>query len=166
MKAKITIFMLAALCGVSVYFLYYLKSEESKIKEKFVELASWVDKKEKNESLLSIAVLSHTTENIFAPKTVIDIHYTMINGKKTPDDISHYAVRARSLFEKIELTFHDITVDIYSANNAHVVVTAYLVAESNSRLRINDITELDCELEKVNGKWLFSEIKTVDILKK
>lgn len=166
MKTRIAIVILAILCGVSVYFLYCLKSEESRITEKFTELAEWARKNEKKESLLNMAIISHNTSRIFAPKTFINIHYAFINGKRTPEEISRYALRSRELFEKIELSFHDITVNIYSATNAHVIATAYLTAESNMRMKINDITELDCELEKIKGKWYFTQIKTVDILKK
>ncbi|MHC4874755.1 MAG: hypothetical protein ACYTFY_23145 [Planctomycetota bacterium] len=166
MKTRIAAVVLIILAIFSAVVFYMLKSEESRITEKFDKLAVWCSKKESEQGLLGLIKLSHDADNIFSSSTILKLHYSGMKNRKTPDEIAKMAMRARKIFDSLEISFHDLEIDIYSTTHARAVVTVDLKAKTGGRVRVSDITELECELEKIDGVWLFSSIKTVEVLKR
>ena len=164
-KVRYLIMALLLIISGVVVLLYILQSEEHKIKGAFTSLAKWASKEEGENNLTmvqktrSIGSLCKKTCHLKAPGTTL-------SGVYSSQQISALAVRARIPFTSLSLRFDDLHIELIRKGRATVRVTAQLMGTQKRGESLDDTRELECRLEKVEGKWFFTRFELIEVLER
>jgi len=150
--------------AVIIFFLFF-QSDEAKIKKKFHKLAERVEKNGAEHDLIA-AKKAHEIEQMFFGTVRIQIPSYKVDKTFPRSEISPHVLYARSLYQNISLTFHDFQFEFPTEENAIVEVTGVLEATTRSGQPVNEIHEAKCSLKKVDGKWMFTGIRGVQVLER
>jgi len=142
-----------------------LQSEEKRVKKQF-RLLSDRASKEKEENLLAATRSAKNIGVLFAEKVEFKTHFAPFSGTLTPEEITGYAARGRSLFSTFDLKFYDFEIQFPGEGTAEVALTARAKGKLLSGELVNETHEMECRLTKVDNKWLFSHFEVVEILKR
>lgn len=161
------IVILVLLIGIVAGFLWFWigNSEDKKIRKQFAKLAENVTK-EPGEGNISMVRKMQWLGSLFANSCDIDIPKSYLSGTYSPKDIVSNATRARMGFSSLKLEFYDIKINLTGKNTANVVFTGRLSGVVNNDKSADEIRELDAVIKKIDGKWLFSSFKVVEVLEK
>jgi hypothetical protein len=156
----------ALLAGAAVFaaFLFF-QGDEAKIKKKFHALAEQAGKNG-NEHDLIAAKKAHQIEQLFFGTVRIEIPSYEIDKSFPRSEISPNVLYARARYQKISLEFYDFRFSFSGKEKAVVNLTGVLDAVLQSGEQISEIHEAACTLEKIEGEWLFTGIREVDVLEK
>jgi hypothetical protein len=80
--------------------------------------------------------------------------------------ISALAARARMPFTSFEVRFDDLHIELIREKWARVWVTAQLMGIQKRGERVNDTRELKCRLQKLEGKWPFTHVESIEVLER
>jgi hypothetical protein len=161
---RLIIALMVVISGV-VLLVYVLQSEEHKIKRAFASLATWASKEEGENNLTmvqkmrSIGSVCEKTCHIKAPGTTF-------SGAYSSQQISALAARTRIPFTSLSLRFDDLHIELIRKGRATVRVTAQLMGIQKRGERLEDTRELECRLQKVEGKWLFTHFELIEVLER
>jgi hypothetical protein len=142
-----------------------LQSEEKRVKKQFRLLSDWASK-DKEENLLATARRAQHIGALFVEKVEFKTRISPFSGTLTPEEISGYAVRGRSLFSTFSLNFYDLEILFPRPGTAEVILTARAKGKMLSGELLDETHELECQLTKVENKWLFSRFEAVEVLKR
>lgn len=140
-------------------------SEEKRVKKRFHLLSEWVSKSPEENSFTMLQKIKDIGTLFIEPCELKASHETF-SGRYTQQEISAYAGSARSHFFELHLKLYDLHVTFPEKEVAEVTLTARLIGKSKTGEQVEEIRELDCLLKKMDGKWLFSQIEVVDVLKR
>ncbi len=149
--------ILAGVCSI--------QSEEKRVRKQFDLLSEKVSK-DPGESAFTMAHKIQSLGDLFAENCRLKTHLPSLSGSYTPEEISSYAARGRAQFSKLSLEFHDFDIDFPDDGRARVVLTAKLTGKTTLGESVHEAHEFECVLERIEGKWLFSEFEVVEVLKK
>ena len=144
MTKKIIIAVL--ICAAMVYIIKgYLKSDEDKIRDMLSESKTWAEKKD------LLHLLNHFD------KTFSD------DSGLTRDDIKVIAFRIFQQWEKIEVTYQEISLSV-NGDKALLIVDIYLYLSESGRHKevfkpIRNTNRFEVKLSKREGTWKFMESK-------
>jgi hypothetical protein len=155
---------LAVAIGIAAAIIL-LQSEEKRVKKQF-RLLSDRASKDKEENLLATARRAKNIGALFAEKVEFNTHFAPFSGTLTPEEISGYAARGRSLFSTFDVKFYDFEIQFPGEGTAEVTLTARAKGKLLSGELVNETHEMECQLTKVDSKWLFSRFEMVEVLKK
>jgi len=142
-----------------------LQSEDKRVKKQFRLLSDWA-LKDKEENLLATARRAQNIGALFAEKVEFNTHLAPFSGTLTPEEISGYAARSRSLFSTFDLKFYDFRIQFPERGTAEVNLTARAKGKMLNGELLNETHEVECRLTKVENRWLFSRFEVVEVLKK
>jgi hypothetical protein len=140
-------------------------SEEKRVKKRFHLLSEWVSKSPEEGSLTMLQKMKDIG-TLFVEPCELKSPNESLSGSYTRQEISAYAGSARSYFSQLNLKLYDLQVVFPEKEVAQVNLTARLIGRSKTGEGVDEIRELDCLLKKVDGKWFFSQIEVIEVLKK
>jgi len=152
--------------GAGVVARFYLfQSEEKKIRKQF-DLLSESASKDSDESPFGMAQKLQRIGTLFSEKCEIKTHLEFLSGDFTPEEISGYAARGRTVFSDLYLRFSDLKIEFPEAETARVSLTARLTGRLTSGEKVDESHELESILKRTEKKWLFTSIVMVEVLKR
>lgn len=143
----------------------YLVGDEAKIRSAFQDLGHYASKSGKGGTT-KMVLKTNAVAYLFADPCSLEVGGTFLSGDYSREEITANAVRARSMFKRVTLSFYDLTVDLTAPDRAVTVFTARLTGETKTGNNISETREMRSELKKIDGKWLFSNFSVVEVLKK
>lgn len=162
-KIIIAVIFLALFAVFAV--LYLFPSDRAKIRKQFETLSILVSK-EKGESGIIMAYKVNALASLFADNCSFEFSQNYMAGEYSPEQITSHATKGRAQFSKISLTFYDIVPDIQK-DVAVVETTVRFNGEIKNSARFAEETrEIQCRLNKIDGKWKFTSFKVVEVLRK
>lgn len=151
------------LAGAAYYFLFH--SIEDKVKKQLRLLAEYVSK-DPGEKNLVMLFKTQNLPSLFAEQCDLEIAGSQLSGSYTPEEIMSHVVRGRMQFSKLSLNFYDIAVEYPGKTTARAEMTAKLAGTVDKNKAVEEVREIQAELKLVDGKWLFSKFKVVEVLEK
>jgi hypothetical protein len=139
-------------------------TDRRQIKRQFKRVAQWVSK-EGPEGPLAIVQSIPEGRKYFADPCELKAEAYGVDESFSPLELSKLAMGARSRFDSFSVEFYDLTVGFTGDGEARATVTAR-ISGSGGEDRLQETREVDCVLRKVEGRWLFSRIALVQVLKK
>ncbi len=155
---------LAIIVGVAAFY-YFFQSEEAKIKKQFTLLAKHFSKKP-DETKFIAAIESKKILGLFSKNVRLFIPAYSISKTYTHQDLSPLFLSGRSYFSNVSLAFYDFSIDFPETETATVILTARLTGTLSNKEEVAESHELECILKKNEKRWLFSDIKAIEVLKK
>lgn len=153
-------------CAAVVYAaLYLFESEESRIKKRFKELAEVISK-DAEEETLALTMKTGRLRDLLAPKCAVDYPARSIDRTYSSKEISQILTRVLMQYSECSTDFVDIHIEISGETEASAVFTAKLRGKLPSGDRVEDVHEVESELEKIEGEWVFDSFTLVDVLEK
>jgi hypothetical protein len=145
--------------------LFFLPSEEKKVKKQFALLSEWVSK-DPGESTLTMAHKIKSIGTLFAESCDLIAPVHSLSGTYTRQEISSLALRSRAQFFDLSLKFYDLNISFPEEGVAKVNLTGKLKGKSTLGETVDETRELDCLLKKIEKKWRFSQFEVIEVLKK
>jgi hypothetical protein len=96
----------------------------------------------------------------------IKIPKNSFSGTYSPQQISSTVARARMPFSRLAVQFDDIHIELTGKERATVRSTAQVRGTLKRGERIDDTHEIECRLQKIEGKWLFTRFELVEVLER
>jgi hypothetical protein len=158
---------LVVMAGIAAVF-YFSPSEEKRVRKQFGLLSQYVAK-EPGEDPFSMANRIQNISRLFAENCEFKIEgdsLYSLSGNYSRQEVAGYALRGRSYFSSLSLTFHDLKIRFPEKGSASVRFTARLAGRSSTGENVDEIRELQCDLNKIEKKWLFSGLEAVEVLKR
>ena len=141
------------------------QSDEKRVKKQFDLLSEWVSKGG-DENAIVMARQMQKLGTLFDEKCGLELPADSLSGAYTPEEIASYAARGRARFSKLSLEFLDLEVTFPEHGVAKVSLTARLTGRTSAGEQMRETRELECLLKKIEGKWLFSNIEVIEVLRK
>ncbi len=164
-KSFIAIFILISLSFPIHYAVTrVMVSEETRIRKQFNSVSALISK-ERSESTASAYRINLAVSNIFHDPFALKISDPAFSGHYRPQELAREIIRIRSLYDQINLSFHDLSIEIIEDGHAEALFTAQIKSYRGER-GIRDVQEMEAELRKINGDWFLTKIKTVVVLRK
>ena len=165
MKVKyLFISAIVVIIGIAV-ILYFLPSEEKKVKKQFHLLSEGVLKSPEENAFTMLQKMKNIGA-LFDEHCELKVPSQSLSGSYARQEISAYAGSARSYFSQLDLKFYDFHIVFPEKEVAKVTLTARLTGRSTAGEQVDETRELECILKKIEKKWLFSQIEVVEVLKK
>lgn len=154
---------LALLLVVAWWFLR--EDAEAEVRAAHQELSRLLSKTEGEASGTTI-VNARVLQGLFAETCRVTGDAEMLAGSYTPEEMVSTIIQVRGMFLSIDLTFHELVVEFPATENALVNFTAVLVGRSKTEgeEEAAETREVVSRLQKVKGKWLFSEFALAKVL--
>jgi ketosteroid isomerase-like protein len=163
-RGKYLVLALAGLLGLLAYF-YFAPSEEKKIKEQLALLSRLVSK-DGRENAFALARRLEKIGLLFADKVDLKTAGYDFSGRRTRQEIVNLAARARMGFSRMTLKFEDVSVAV-SGEAGKVTATGMLRGRSAGGEEVEEIREVKLSLQKGSeGRWLFTALEAIEVLKK
>ncbi len=156
--------LLIAAAG-AVFLFFYLQSDERKVKKRFSTLSKLVSK-ERGESVVILATRARGIGQLFSDPCAVEASDHLRSGRYTPEQITSHAASARALFKKLSLKFYDLNVTFPADGRATIRLTGMLSGLTKQEETFEETHEMEVELVKVEGKWLFSKFRAVQVLER
>jgi hypothetical protein len=156
--------LIVALAGI-LLARHIFSGEQGKVKKQFHLLSKWVSKNQ-GESAIKAASRSRRIGSLFANPCTFKTDLYSLSGRYTPAEISGYAAQARVQLASLSLKFYDINVHFPKKTVADATLAMKVVARATTGELYRETHELACVLIKREGRWLFSEVSVVEILRK
>ncbi len=156
--------LIVALAGI-LLARHLFTGEERKVKRQFHLLSKWVSKSP-GESAIKTASESQSIGSLFANPCTFKTDLHSLSGRYTPAEISSYAAQARMQLASLSLKFYDINIHLPKKTVADATLAMKVVARATTGELYRETHELACVLIKREGRWLFSEVSVVEILRK
>lgn len=133
---------------------------ESLVREAHGELAELIGKSGL-QSGPAAALNARALENLFAASIEISGAAEGLAAVYAPEDLAATMMRLRALFERIELSFGELTITFVSDTEAQVEFSAVLIAAARAEQAepVSEARRVTSRLTEVDGEWLFTEIR-------
>ncbi len=160
MKNVIIVILVAGI-GVFAWF-YFSGSEESEIRKRFDQLSEW-SSRDVGENKIMTAKKINNIKSIFADRVRIKAPGKSSSKTYGKQDIARIALAILSQYSRVSTRFSGLGINL-SGETARAAASASLAGELPSGEEIENVHELECELEKIGGEWLFTAIEVIDDL--
>ena len=154
-KLLIVLATLALLCA-GVWFFFFNKSEEDKVRERMLSFIE-VMEKSAEDSNLSEAIRSQQIPNYLAPEFKITEVHRLVNDTYSPTEFASTVLRFTASCSVIDIDCYNMEVVITGETTAEVsfegTATAKLKGSSESMREARDIV---FSFEKIDDKWLIT----------
>jgi ketosteroid isomerase-like protein len=159
----IIVVVLAVLVGYGWWRMH--PSVEKVVAKRMAQFAECVSKSD-GEGNAAMAIKMNNLPGFLDDNVAIEVQSDMVDGTYTATDLTSQVARARAICSKLELTFHDVTVNVQSSDTAVATCTARLTAASKTGDSQSETREINATLKKVDGKWRFTRFEEVQVMVK
>lgn len=166
MKLKIfMIIVMLAVAGVIVYFTCFRENERTKVIKVLTELCQ-VSSKKSGTNPIALALALQKSDKIFAPEIELDFHHHLFNRKFTCSELTARIAQIQAMFQWLQIKAEKIQVSIHQ-DRALITFTGILDGVTkNSKQKVSEVRDIDCELQKISNKWLITAMKIQEVLEK
>jgi len=140
-------------------------SEKKKVKKQF-EALSRVVSKEPGENVFTTARKAKEIVPLFDENCELIMPADSVSGYFSRGEITSYAIRGRTQFSDLSLTFVDLSITFPDRGTAKVILTAKLKGKGVNGDRVDETREVKSTLKKIKRAWLFIGFEVVEVLKK
>jgi hypothetical protein len=152
--------------GLGVFcIVYFLQSDQRKIKRQFQRLSESVSK-ESHEDRLKWMVRVQKIKRLFADNCAVTDESRSLSRTYTREEIQAHAVSALSQFSELTLGFHDLDITMSQKTTAKVILNAQVKGKRHTGEDILEVYEVKCALQEIEKDWVFTEIHVIKLLKK
>ena len=158
---------LVVMAGIVAVF-FFSPSEEKRVRKQLGLLSQYVAK-EPGEDPFSMANRIQNISRLFAENCEFKIEgdsFYSLSGSYSRQEVAGYALRGRSYFSDLSLTFYDLKIRFPEKGSAQVGFTAKLTGRSTTGEKMDETREFQCVLNKIEKKWFFSQFEVVEVLKR
>ena len=165
---KIIILTTLLISVVAAFFIYQHFAELTPEQQIRNRLSNFLTKASKNpgDKLSTGLLKSQALKGFFVPQCSFQIGVSSFSGKYTPEQIYANSMRCRTLFKRVKFKADDVEITFISPTCARVDFTGTLSGETKSGKNINNYRNLSCIINFIGNKWLISEVKIREIIKK
>jgi hypothetical protein len=164
-KVKYLVIAMVVTIAAVITAIYLLHGEEYRIRRRFALLAKWATKAEK-ESNLTLVQKTRSISSLCVRPCHIKTPKNSFSGTYSPQQISSLIARARMPFSRLAVEFDDLHIELAGKERATVRTTAQVKGTLKRGERIDDIHEIECGLQKLEGKWLFTRFELIEVLER
>jgi hypothetical protein len=150
---------------VIVAVVYLFPTETSRVKRQFNSLAKSLAKAPDENNLIMISKLSKIKMSLAETCRFTDPAHDF-SGTYARDEIVQRAAGARAHFRQLTLKFADLRMIFPQPGTAIVSATATVNGITTDGDDFNEVHELECALQKIEGNWLLTGVTVVEVLKK
>lgn len=158
------IFLLALSIGVVAVYggIRLFPSEEKKVRKRFELLEKWVSK-EGEEGVLVAARRSQNVGSLFSDASVFHSIYPTLSGVLGSRSIAQLTAQFRAEVSKVSLEFDISKVEFPEASGtAKVLAVGKMRGKLTGGEDFGESHGVTFKLEKIEGKWLFTEVRIFD----
>ena len=156
---------IAAAIAALVLLLLCYPTDRRQIKRQFKRLSEWVSKDGK-EGPLALVQRIPEGRKLFADPCELKAEAYGLDESLSPLELAKLAMGARSRSDTLSLEFHDLQIGFTGDGEARGTVTARLKGTGEGAEDLQETHEVDYEMRKTEGRWLFTKITLVQVLKK
>ncbi len=147
----VAVVALVAVVGVVVWL---LPTDKQRVEKQFKRLAALIEKKTE-EKPITLAQKSVRVSRLFAQTSTFTTEVEMLLGTYKRGDIPNLVAQYRMCFATLSLEFSEMVIECPVSGRARVTLMARLVGQFARGSGIDERRELECELSKIDGDWLF-----------
>lgn len=151
-------------CG-GLAFVYFFTGEEARIGRQIENLKTTVVKNG-SETELAAGIRTKKLRRLFAAPCRIEASVYAVSKTFAAGEIGRSIMAARTPYSRIGIDIYDLKVMDIRNDRACVKFTASVDLLPYGGSSMTDMHEVECRLKKKHGKWLFSEIRTVEVLER
>lgn len=159
-KSWILIGFMSLAAFVSISLILRLGNEKRHIQKQFKRLSDAVSFAS-GEGLIAHGLKSKRIGELFTEEATLNIPVNGLTGRYSRTEIIQNALGAKNTCSRLSLDFYDLTINISEPSRASVTTTAGLRGQTFSGQSFSEVRELLCDLNKIDGHWLFTAC-TVD----
>ena len=147
----------------AVYFFFPTRTRQ--VERQFKAFTGWVSK-DGPEGNLTMVDEATRADTFFAPRCEWDAPKYELQGTVTPQEVTRYYFAGRARFNKLSLKFYDLKIRFPEERTARVTATVRITGTLTDGDSVNETHEVKSTLQKTGGKWLFSQVTVVEVLKR
>lgn len=161
-----TISIAAIVVVILTAIVVWLRSDspERRITLQFEQLEELVSKDAAETPLVS-AARARKISTLFGETCEIRTEVGFLTGSMARNEVAQKAMYGRAQFSSLNLRFHDLTIELPAKDEAKVRLSVTLKGRLSGGDTAHDAQALECWLAEVNGEWLFTSLKIVQVLK-
>lgn len=144
--------------------LFFLPGDEKSIEKKLAELGEFCSTP-KGEAPFETLKKAAGAARLCTNSCQVTINSRNLDKMFNQKEISDNILMMKKRLPETIFSFHDTVVDIVADGRAKVITTVKLDGTSVDG-RFVDAYEIDIEMKKENGEWLFSAFKVVEFMEK
>ncbi len=160
----ILIVVVSILVGIISYFVLF-QNEEAKVKKRFYYFAETIEKIPGENQIVAIAN-ANRLKDVIIEKCKIEVPAHSMSREISKNDLSTFILARRFQFSEISLSFYDFLIEFPEENTSIVIVTVSMEGYLKNGDSIEDIHELKCGLQKIEGIWILTKIEVVEVLRR
>lgn len=165
MVKKIIFIAAALLVAIGIYYIFFSKTEADRVKQQFKYLSEYASKLP-GEGGAAMLYKAKVVANVFDDYCDLTTDESFLAGHYSKEEISGKSLAIRKMFSSALITFHDLTIESMDDKKATVTGTVRLSGKDNNSLAVEQARAIEVLLLKKDGKWLISDFKIGNVLKK
>lgn len=158
------VFVLVVVAALSAFYIFW-QSDEAQIRKQLNSLVELISK-DGGESPIIFAQKTRKAGLLFAERCSYEATNKGYSGKYTRQQIGSQAAAVRSQFSNLTLKLYDVSIDVFETKKAVAILTASLKGKTKSSNIVDDAHEIEMIFSKIEGDWLISHIKIVEVLER
>ncbi len=154
--------VLIALAGVLAF--KWWPSDERAIRKQWA-LIEEVASKPQEEHPVDALVKATRLAGLFSDPCRLTVESVQHSGSYPRKQIQDQIVLVRSFYSRVEVTLHDLGIELHDNNTAVVRGTLRVQGQTKGEA-IADAQELRTEMAKIDGQWLLTAVTLVAVLER
>ncbi|MBM9614534.1 hypothetical protein JWJ90_09550 [Desulfobulbus rhabdoformis] len=125
------------------------------------ELAS----KAPDEKAIDSLFRARNMAKLFHDPCTLEIEYADFVGEYSRKNIQDRIVLARNSFSQVKVSTHDLDISLLGNKQASLLCTLRITGKGAGS-QVGDVQELEANLKKMDGDWLFTKLAMVEVLER
>lgn len=164
MNRKNLLFIPAVILTIGV-LIFYLLPDEEKLVRKQLNLLEQLASKQAEETVLQSIRKAGQISSLFTDPCRLKVERLDFEGEFIRKEVINHINMARNSFSRVDVQFHDITIEFPNKTTAKVIMTLQLTGKNGGE-NWADTHEIDAGMIKHEGDWLLSDFTLIEVLKK
>jgi len=158
--------LLLAAAGAVIFWL--LRDNDKAAVVKVMRNICGMTDKQRGESGTLGLIKIGSADKWFADRCEIDVNYGSLDGTMSPQEITALLARARGAFEEMRGTMSDLEITLHDDRQQS---TAYFSGEfyglpKGGGAPVREVRDLECRLQKIDGKWKVIAVRVRRVLER
>ncbi|MBM9535843.1 hypothetical protein [Desulfobulbus alkaliphilus] len=154
--------LLLVLLAVVFALFRLLPSDEKAIRKQLTVFAQNASKKADEKPVEGLRK-SRRIADLFNDPCRISVEAVDFTGTFSRQQIMDRILMVRATFNAVTVKLHDISIQVSEENSADVRMTLRLSGQRQDHA-VADVQEISATLEKIDGDWLFTSVRVVEVL--
>jgi len=161
---KLVVAVVIVIVAVGVGMRLFGSSREAEVKKQLSSLSDLIEKTPDEKNVTTL-LKANRVSDLFDQKCSLTMSGNPLSGTYSPSEMRALALRLRSGFTRVAVTFHDPDITFPDDQTAEVLMVTKVKGETASG-KADEILETKCRLRHVEDSWRFAEFKVVESLQK